>query len=96
MDTFLIALVLIIFAGAVYNLFVRTEAANEAPSPWLGVKSIGQLKEVVVEIVLVLLAVLFLQHVLFLREAVSWNSLVIPAGAALLAVTIWLLPEHRQ
>ena len=92
MDAFLIALVLIIFAGSVYNLFVRAQTSEAGPAPWLGVTSIERLKHVVIEVVLVLLAVLFLQHALILGEHLSWSSLVLPAGAALLALTIWLLP----
>ncbi len=91
MDAFLVALVLLIFGGGIYGLFIGRLPAGHATSPWLSITTIGRLKQVVVEVVLVILAVLFLRQVLFLGENIAWPSLAIPVGMVLLAASLKLV-----
>ena len=55
LDRFLIGIVLLYFAYGVYSLFIRPEQPDEelALPDWLRVKHIGQLKQVVAEVILV-------------------------------------------
>ena len=91
MDAFLIALVLVIFAGGIYGLFIGRLPADHEPSPWLNITTIGRLKQVVIEVVLVILAVLFLRQALFLGESITWGALVLPVGMVLMAASLKLV-----
>ena len=57
MDAFLVALVLLIFAFGVYNLFIGEVKMPDhvTHAPWAGITTIGRLKQVLVEVVLVVL-----------------------------------------
>ncbi len=86
-DAFLIALAMLIFGLGVYNLFI---GELKLPGEWLRVKSIERLKQVLMEVILVVLAVLFLRG-LFLFEDLPWRLLVIPVAVALLALAVRLV-----
>ncbi len=86
-DAFLIALAMLIFALGVFNLFI---GELKLPGEWLRVKSIERLKQVLMEVILVVLAVLFLRG-LFLFEDLPWRLLVIPVAVALLALAVRLV-----
>lgn len=63
LDRFLIAIVLMFFGYGIYVLFVRPEATpRQLGLPeWLHVESIGQLKQTLAEVIIVVLFVLFLR-----------------------------------
>ena len=86
-DAFLIALAMLIFALGVYSLFI---GELNVPGEWLRVRTIERLKQVLMEVVLVVLAVLFLRG-LFLYEDLPWRLLVIPAAVALFALSVRLV-----
>lgn len=92
-DAFLIALVLMIFSAGVYTLFIGEikMRGSDSPLKWLHIHSIEDLKRVLAEVVLVILAVLFLRLVLYEAEDLQWEVLVLPAGMALLAVALKLV-----
>lgn len=94
LDRFLIAIVLLYFAYGVYSLFIHPEEDEEelAIPAWLRVKQIGQLKQVVAEVIIVVLFVLFLRIALETFDgsgtALSWQH---DGTIALLPVSIFLL-----
>lgn len=90
-DAFLIALVLLLFAAGVYNLFIGRLGRKGDDWPWTRITSVERLKHVLMEVILVVLAVLFLRVVLFLGEGLTWQALVIPLGIALLALALKLV-----
>jgi uncharacterized membrane protein YqhA len=98
MDAFLIALVLLIFSFGVYNLFIGEikPPKNLAGAPWAQITSIERLKQVVVEVILVILAVLFLWELLVLEDEATWNILVVPLGILLLAAALKLVDWRRS
>lgn len=93
MDAFLIALVLLIFAFGVYKLFIADiETPKNLPgAPWARINSIEGLKQVLVEVILVVIAVLFLWEVVYLEADASWNVLVLPVSILLLAAALKLV-----
>ena len=94
LDRFLIAIVLLYFAYGVYSLFIHPEEAEEelALPAWLRVRQIGQLKQVVAEVIIVVLFVLFLRVALqSFREPNVEMSLTQIATLALLPVSTMLL-----
>ncbi len=110
LDRFLIAIVLLYFAYGVYSLFIRPdEGAREkrdelALPSWLKVKEVGQLKQVVAEVIIVIIFVLFLRVALQAFQKsnliMSWQQigtlLVLPICATLLALALKLVELHPK
>jgi len=110
LDRFLIAIVLLYFAYGVYSLFIRPEKAlketkEELALPsWLRVKELGQLKQVVAEVIIVIIFVLFLRVALqvfqYTNMIVSWRQiatvLLLPVCIALLAIALRLAALHSK
>jgi uncharacterized membrane protein YqhA len=89
-DVFLIGLVLMIFAGGIYTLFVqRLESDSSELNSWVKIKSITQLKRILVELVIVILFVRTLEGALAIEPgAYSWENLVLPLGILMLALAL--------
>ena len=106
LDRFLIAIVLLYFAYGVYSLFIHPEEhETELALPaWLRVGQIGQLKQVVAEVIIVVLLVLFLRIALEAfqvpRVEMSWQQiatfLLLPVCTALLALALRLVQLHPK
>jgi uncharacterized membrane protein YqhA len=106
LDRFLIAIVLLYFAYGVYSLFIHPEEEETdlALPAWLKVGQIGQLKQVVAEVIIVVLLVLFLRVALEAfqgpRIEMSWQQIVafalLPACTALLALSLRLVQLHPK
>lgn len=106
LDRFLIAIVLLYFAYGVYSLFLHPESSQRelALPDWLKVKQIGQLKQVVAEVIIVVLFVLFLRVALQAFDtpnaAFEWNQLatllVLPVSVFLLAGALRMVQLHPK
>ncbi|MCU0504120.1 MAG: YqhA family protein [Anaerolineae bacterium] len=106
LDRFLIAIVLLYFSFGVYSLFIHPEQPGEilALPQWLQVRQIGQLKQVVAEVIIVILFVLFLRVALqtFQKTDVvfTWITLgtllVLPLCTVLLALALRLVQLHPK
>ena len=106
LDRFLIAIVLLYFAYGVYTLFLHPERSQQvlALPDWLRVKQIGQLKQVVAEVIIVVLFVLFLRLSLqaFTSPSVNlgWQQiaslLILPISILLLALALRFVELHPK
>lgn len=106
LDRFLIAIVLLYFSYGVYSLFIHPEESQEklALPQWLRVKQIGQLKQVVAEVIIVILFVLFLRVALqtFRNPNVALSAIelatfaLLPVCTALLALALRLVELHPK
>lgn len=106
LDRFLIAIVLIYFSYGVYSLFVHPEESEEALALpiWLRVRQIGQLKQVVAEVIVVILFVLFLRVALQSFQnpetMLEWvqiaKFLVLPFSIVLLALALRFVELHPK
>lgn len=86
-DAFLIGLAVIIFGYGVFNLFIRPIETGEASAfKWIQVPSIGHLKSLLAEIVIVILFVKFLEIVVVSINNLSWEMLILPSSILLLAL----------
>lgn len=93
LDAFLIGIILVIFSFGVYDFFVsELEPAEEAGvrPDWLKFETVGELKNKIIEVVLVILAILFFEQMK--ANAESFDSpelyLIVPVGTAILAVSL--------
>ncbi|MFB6297200.1 MAG: YqhA family protein [Salinirussus sp.] len=93
LDAFLIGIILIIFSFGIYDFFVSilepAEHAGLRPD-WFKFESTGELKTKMVELVLVILAILFFEQII--ANVKTFDDpvlyLIIPVGAAILAISI--------
>jgi uncharacterized membrane protein YqhA len=96
LDNFLLAFVLIYFAYSVYFLFIRDtptaeqQAAVGMPA-WLQVENLGHMKRVLLEVILVLIAVLFLKLVFTEQGELDWSILILPVMTVSIAVSLKLV-----
>jgi len=106
LDRFLMGVVLLYFAFGVYLLFVRPDRRPEElgiPS-WLHVEGIGQLKQTLAEVIIVILFVLFLRVALesYIAEGpdLSWPEvlklLTLPVAIFLLSAALKLAELHPK
>ena len=100
-DCSLIALVLMVFASGIYNLAIAKEEHQEDQDKgktkgMFEINSIGQLKSILAELVIIILFVKFLEVSLKGSETVSWNVIILPAGTLLLAISLKLLDLKKD
>jgi len=95
LDKFLFGLVLLYFAYSVFFLFIRRDAsgADVRIPEWLQVQDLGQMKKILLEVIVVLLAVLFLVVGLEnqYERMLNWNLALIPGGILAIAGAIKLI-----
>ncbi len=106
LDRFLIGVVLLYFGYGLYGLFIRPDRSpDELGLPeWLHVERIGELKQTVAEVIIVILFVLFLR--IALEEFHSEDSeftlvtigrlLLLPVSIVLLAAALRLAELHPK
>jgi uncharacterized membrane protein YqhA len=93
LDAYLVGIILVIFSFGIYDFFVSelepAESAGLRPD-WFKFDSTGDLKNKLIEVVLVILAIKFFEqmvaHVKDINNIETY--LVIPIGAAILAVSL--------
>lgn len=106
LDRFLIAIVLLYFAYGVYSLFIHPKEGEEELSlpAGLRIRQIGQLKQVVAEVIIVILFVLFLRvaletfrgpHIEMSLPRIA-TFLLLPLSTMLLAIALRLVELHPK
>ncbi len=92
-DSFLFGVVLVIFCYSIAVGFVfRLPASVMASLPsWMKVDGVGQLKQILAEVVIVVLIVIFARVVVEAGGSFSWELLILPISVILFAGAIWLL-----
>ncbi len=91
-DNFLFGLVLLIFAYGTYSLFIGGKFAEELQSvKWLQIKSIGHLKNILAEVIVIILFVRFLEVILLNIDKLRFELLVLPLSILALALSLKVL-----
>ena len=93
LDTFLIALVLFIFARGVYTLFIsnKNNIENDDAVKWIRIPNIGHLKNVLAEVIIIILFVIFLEVIFENIYNLKWEFIIIPVSILLLALGLKFL-----
>ncbi|MCW8348871.1 YqhA family protein [Vibrio sp. ZSDZ65] len=95
LDTFLVALVLFIFAHGVFTLFIWDSENDKLKSfnvlHWIKTPNIGHLKNILAEVIIVILFVKFLELVLVDFDNLSWETLVLPIAILMLSLGLKFL-----
>lgn len=106
LDNFLIGVVLLFFAYGVYGLFVRPDfnSRDLGLPEWMHVEQIGQLKQTIAEVIIVVLFVLFLRIALQTFQSgvgeadfarIGW-FLMLPFSILMLAGALRLVELHPK
>ncbi|CAH6783730.1 conserved membrane hypothetical protein [Vibrio chagasii] len=100
LDTFLIAFVLFIFSHGVFTLFIsdKSHAAKSDQQvnkskvlSWIKTPNIGHLKNILAEVIIIILFVKFLELVLVNFDSIGWDILVLPVSILLLSIGLKVL-----
>ena len=94
LDNFLLGFALIYMSYSTYYLFVYREQEEEKRIPmpeWMKVEDLGQMKRVLLEVIMVLLTVFLLKLVLVESETLEWNVLILPASIVAIAISLKLV-----
>lgn len=98
LDTFLIALVLFIFAHGVFTLFIcdKKLAKKSSVLKWIRTPNIGRLKNILGEVIVIILFVKFLEIILINLNNLTWEILILPVSILLLALSLKFLGLGRE
>lgn len=99
LDTFLIALVLFIFAHGIYTLFISNKKygdGNGGVLKWIKTPNIGHLKNVLAEVIVIILFVKFLETVFVNIDNLKWEVVILPISIVLLALGLKFLRLDRE
>lgn len=98
LDAFLIGLAFLYFAYGVYSLFIQLGRKDDNTPAWLQVNNIGALKKSLLEVLVVLLAVVFVKGLLerLSFRGLEWTYLVIPLSILAIAASARLLQEDSE
>jgi uncharacterized membrane protein YqhA len=97
-DAFLFGVVLIIFASTItfgFALDLPERLATHLPA-WMKVKNISELKQTLVQIILIYLIVDFATDIAESETPLSWPALVKPLAVLLIAGSLWLFGGMHQ
>jgi len=92
-DCFLFALILLIFSYGIYTLFINSEIVLSDKYPrGMKVGSIAQLKLYLIQVVITILFVQFLETVIVNGEhPLDWQAIVLPGAILFLAGAVYLM-----
>jgi len=98
LDTFLIALVLFIFAHGVYTLFISNKKDDDEKNvlKWIRTPNIGHLKNVLAEVIVIILFVKFLEVVFVNIDNLKWEIVILPISIVLLALGLKFLSLNKE
>ena len=98
LDTFLIALVLFIFAHGIYTLFISNKKNNDGNGvlEWIRTPNIGHLKNVLAEVIVIILFVKFLEVVFVNIDNLKWEVAILPISIVLLALGLKFLNLNKE
>jgi uncharacterized membrane protein YqhA len=97
-DAFLFGVVLIIFASTItfgFALELPERLATHLPG-WMKVKDIGELKQTLVQIILIYLIVDFATDIAESETPLSWPALVKPLAILMIAGSLWLFGMRQR
>lgn len=96
LDTFLIALALFIFAYGIFTLFISKRNDNDNGTlKWISIPNIGHLKNILSEVIIIILFVIFLEVIIENIHNLKWEFLIIPVSVLLLALALKFLKLDR-
>ncbi len=92
-DAFLFALVLLIFAFGIYQIFITKHAidALESEHSWMNIRNISELKTILIEVIIVILFVYFLKNTVIYHDQHLLEMIFLPVSILLLSVSLYFI-----
>lgn len=92
-DNFLIAMALLVLAYGTFGLFIEKKVIDRdyGSLSWIKIKSIKHLKDILAELIIIILFVYFLEVILSNIDKLDWKLLILPVSIILLAGALKLL-----
>ena len=89
---------LFIFAHGVYTLFISNKIYDDGNGvlKWIRTPNIGHLKNVLAEVIVIILFVKFLEVVFVNIDNLKWEILILPASIVLLALGLKFLSLNKE
>jgi uncharacterized membrane protein YqhA len=91
LDSFLAALVFLIFGLGILKIFIAPDQLIEGLPSWLQIKSFVELKILLWESILITIVVMAMGTVARRLGSLNWDVLVLPAVVLLMAVGLYLM-----
>jgi len=90
LDSFLLAIILLYFGYAIYALFIiKDKEVEKSDFPaWLLPSGVGDLKETLAQVLIVLLFILAVRVLWLGLDKLTWEMLIVPASIVLLAAAL--------
>ena len=94
-DAFLFALVLLIFAFGIFQIFISKHSTDalESEHSWMNVRNISELKTILIEVILVILFVYFLKHTIVSQDGNFLDMMFLPVSILLLSISLFLIKK---
>ncbi len=96
LDSFLIGLVMMIFAFGIYRIFILHDQPHSKFPSWLRIDSLSELKLLLWEAVMVALLIFSVSSAIKLEGAYSWDILVMPVFILVLAISYFLVKRSER
>ena len=97
-DALLFGIVLVVFSCAIaFGLVFESTESRPAVAPrWMRVQSVSELKQTLIEVIIVYLVVDFATDLTLSQGAHSWDALVKPVGVILIAASLRLIGHPHK
>jgi uncharacterized membrane protein YqhA len=97
-DGFLLAIVMLIFAFGIYELFISDIdcAKDDRSSRVLVIESLDDLKSRLASVILMILVVIFFEHAIHLKPHGVMDLLYFAVGIALISLSLYLLHKSHE
>jgi uncharacterized membrane protein YqhA len=95
LDSFLVALVFLIFSLGIMKIFIGYEHSDAGLPSWLRIHDFKELKVLLWETILVTLVVMSMSAIARNFDALTWQVLVSPVIVLVLAVGLFLMRERE-
>ncbi|MDX6746542.1 YqhA family protein [Polaribacter sp. PL03] len=91
-------MVLFIFAHGVYTLFISNKKYDDGKNvlKWIRTPNIGHLKNVLAEVIVIILFVKFLEVVFVNIDNLKWEIIILPISIVLLALGLKFLKLNKE
>jgi uncharacterized membrane protein YqhA len=95
LDSFMVALLFVIFAYGIYRIFILHDADDSKFPSWLQVRSFGELKLLLWETTIVTLIVFSITIVIH-SEKTGWDQLIVPSIILMLSAAYFLTVKSKK
>lgn len=92
-DAFLFALVLLIFAFGIYQIFITKHSIDDLKSVhrWMNIRNISELKTILIEVIIVILFVYFLKNTVIYHDQQFLQMMFLPVSILLLSLSLYFI-----